>query len=244
MIASDIQSKALLLHHGRSSGAVDLTVHDVIALPARDEPEPTQAFTLGAGRVLGFEEKAEIVRILTLEVNESLKLTHERLLGKTPYAIAWWIPSAKRQIVFRCEGKIEHVTVTMPTLVAIYCRGSLHFAAVKGCKRQRPDGDKPLYAVPLPNLYSSGSFCTGNATVAKGARESNIPEWEAFVFDTVNTHLGGQKPLSGLDDNYSNERMVELYREFEGTGRFPTNRMVSLNVTLSSWMHNIDKGLF
>src|SRR5690554_6206397 len=178
----DIETRAMLIHHSKSSGAIDVTVHNVIpSMKGRD--------TVGAGRVLGAEEKAELVSILQGDTSMSFELQSDKILSSTPYGLAWWMPKGERDIMFRTDNKniVTH-TVTFPTVVGIYLRGTLHFAVTKGGKSTRPSAETPLFHVPLPNLYEGGTFCRGSAQVPSSARQENIPAWTSFLFDTVNTH--------------------------------------------------------
>lgn len=253
MFNHSIEARAMLIFHNPSSGVIDLTVHDVLPLPKNDDiDQPQQDFTLGAGRVLGEEEKGEIVSIIGNEQRQSLALMDDRILARTPYALAWWMPSQAREFIFKNERfrpdsdepKYVRVKVTMPTTIGVYCRGELRFACVKRGKRQRPGNDTPLFLPPLPNIYSSGSFCRGNVPIANGANEANIADWERFLVDSVHTHLGtvpveqikGKPRIEGMTD------LVALFQEHEGTGRFPLNRLSPMHCTLGEWLTRIDQG--
>lgn len=229
---SKIESRAMLLHRCKITGAIDLTVHRIIH--HKEKPEST----IGEGRVLGAEEKAEIVNILNDDTSTSFTLQSDKVLAKTPYALAWWTPKAKREILFQEEGNYVRHTVTFPSMVGIYMRGQLHFAVTKGGAKTRPTNDTPLFYIPLPNLYEDGTFCRGNANLPAQANESNIPAWENFVFDTLNTHLGTTMPLHGIE---SRKALISAYASAELTGRFPTGQLRSMDTTLSSWMKNLDE---
>ena len=228
---NEVVSRAMLIHHCKSSGAVDVTVHTV------HYHEDGQ--TIGEGRVLGAEEKAEVVNILNEDVNQSFTLQNPFILSKTPYALAWWIPKAEREIRFRKNDRsvISH-KVIFPNMIGIYMRGQLHFAVTKGGKTSRPSAETPLYHVPLPNLYGHGTFCRGNAQIPARATEMNIPHWEAFVFDTVNNHLGSVRPLKGVEDESD---LIAEYAKAEQCGRFPAGKLLPMDKTLESWMDSLDR---
>lgn len=228
----DITSRAMLIHCCQSTGAIDLTVHGILQ---DGEGNPT----IGAGRVLGFEEKHEIVKILGDENNDAgFTLQNPQVLAKTPYALAWWMPKAEQEIIFRDnDGGVVRHKVMFPTIVGVYMRGTLHFAVTKGGKNARPDEDTPLFRIPLPNLYDGGSFCRGNADLPTGAKPANIPAWQSFVLSTVNTHLG----MSPLDDVNSMEETVKAYEAAaKQGGRFPTNKLIPMDTTLGDWMAKLD----
>lgn len=230
-IYSDITSRAMLLHHCKSSGAIDLTVHNIVH---DDVGDPL----VGAGRVLGAEEKTEIAGILTADATPGFSLQDPRTLAQSSYAIAWWEPKAKREIMFRSDANISRHTVMFPNMVGVYIRGTLHFAVTKGGKNARPDADTPLYRIPLPNLFSGGSFCRGNANIPTYAKASNIPAWNAFVFDTFNTHMGEQ----ALKNAYDMDETIEAYAQMEKQGgRFAASQLISMDITLGEWMNQLDK---
>lgn len=238
---ANIQSRALLLHHNRYSGAIDLTVHTIEESGRKGESQ------LGAGRVLGIEEKAEIANILSGDSGQPFEMRDEHILSQTPYALAWWIPKESRTIAFRIKNDVIKTTIEFPSAIGIYCRGSLFFAVIKSGKGTRPKSDTPLYTIPLPNLYGAGTFCRGNANVPSGARADNISAWNDFVFSTTNTHVGRNAPLQGLPDPKSNENakehaLVEVYQDAERNGgRFPLKRLCPMGLTLGEWMSEIDQ---
>lgn len=225
------KTKALLLHHGRNS--FDLTVHDVIKTVSCDEA----FYQMGAGRVLGIEEKNEIAATLTETAGASLTLFDEHILAATAYAIAWWIPAAKRTINFKVGSEVSALTFDFPSQVAVFSRGTLYFATVLA-KKARPKATTKLFNTPLPNLYTGGRFCTGNAghKIPKQASVENIPQWERFLFDTTNTHVGSVAPLDGVSD--TGELINAIAAE---QGGFPSDRLVPMGVTLTEWMNAIDK---
>lgn len=228
-----IQSSAILLHKSTSSYRLDVTVHDVIHLVTQEGSEVSQ---LGAGRVLGVEEKTEMASILNESSGAALTLFDKHILAATPYAIAWWIPASTRTLHFRDDGDMETVTVDFPSHVGVFCRGRLYFAAVKANKA-RPSGSTPLFNSPLPNLYSGGNFCGGTAAGKLPANASidHIPSYEAFLFDTVNTHVGSCKPLEGITKT---KQLVSLYQK---EASVPRDRLVPMDFTLGKWIKAIDE---
>lgn len=230
--AQAIQSRAMLFHHAPSSGAVEVTVHAVTKNQSGEH-------ALGAGVLLGAEEKSEIVSILSGDSSRSeFTLLGANVLAQSSYGIAWWMPKAKRELLFRCPEKgVERVTIDFPTTIGIYLRGQVYYAATKGGKNKRPDADTPLYFVPLPNYTSNGVFCRGNVQLPAEARPKHIPAWEDFLWSTVNTHMG----RATLDGVGTMQDMVELYRQVEQSGRFPVSKLMPMGMTLSEWMHSLDR---
>lgn len=235
--SNSIESKAILLHTDNRQRRVDVTVHDVIHLTTEEGSNISQ---LGAGRVLGLEEKAEMGCILNDTVAAKLTLFDEHILTANSYAIAWWMPAAKRQLMFKVsdgQSGVERVEVEVdfPSHVGVFCRGELYFAATKANKA-RPKGTTQLFNSPLPNLYSGGRFCQGTAgkNIPREANPNSIPGFEAFLFDTVNTHVGSGKPLQNIN---TTEALVRLYQREK---RVPRDRLVPMNTTLQEWMTAID----
>lgn len=229
-----MNTKALLLHRG-TPGSFDVSVHDVIKTTNQANESH---FQMGAGRVLGNEEKDEIAGVLTETSSASLTLFDEHILASTAYAIAWWIPAAERSIHFRMgAGKVKTVTFQFPSQVAVFSRGSLYFASVTA-KKARPKANTPLFNSPLPNLYDTGRYCTGSAghNIPTQASVENIPAFERFLFDTVNTHLGSMKPLSNVDNTDDLVEAIEAEK-----GGFPMRRLVPMGVTLDEWISHIDR---
>lgn len=228
-----IKSRAMLIHHCASSGAVDLTVHPIHYLKNGEQ-------AIGEGCLLGAEEKAEIVNILNNDCQQSFSLLNDKVLARTPYALAWWMPKGPREITFREEdgNALVSFVVTFPTVVGAYVRGQLYFAVTKGGKSSRPEHDTPLFHIPLPNLYAGGVFCRGNAQLPATAHDANLPAWQSFVFETVNTHIGNIKPLR---NHATMSDIIESYREAEESKRFPVSQLVPMGLTLSEWLERLDQ---
>ena len=231
--AVSIQSRAMLLHHHRASGAVEVTVHSVTS-------DKDGGQSIGSGVVLGAEEKSEIASILASDTsNSELSLFDEYLLARSAYGVVWWMPKAKRELLFRTKTGVERVTVDFPTVIGVFVRGRLHFAATKGGRNARPTPDTELFRVPLPNGVGNGSFCRGNVSLPNKAIPANREAWGAFLWDSVNTHMGNESVLKGVKTMTD---MVECFREAESTGRFPVRKLVPMDTTLGAWLKSLDRG--
>lgn len=229
-----MKTLALLLHRG-DNGRLDASVHDVIEKATASPEDPK--YYMGAGRVLGNEEVNEVVGALTDTKTDSLTLFDERILAASSYALAWWIPAAQRTIHFRTSNdELKSLTFEFPSQVAVFSRGSLFFASVKA-KKARPKADTALFNSPLPNLYRGGRFCTGTAggNIPQTASVRNIPAFEQFLFDTINTHIGSELPLSGIARTDDLIDAIEVKK-----GGFPTSRLVPMGATLNEWIAAID----
>ena len=65
MFHEQISSKALLVHHHKETGRLDLTSHEVLAL------EGGKQFTLGAGRAFSASDKEALLNLLQEESGEA-----------------------------------------------------------------------------------------------------------------------------------------------------------------------------
>ncbi|CAM3782027.1 hypothetical protein VRRI112168_00155 [Vreelandella rituensis] len=235
MLNHNIDSRAILLHQNTQTNSVEITSHDIIALPHKGQGRMN--YTLGAGQVFGHEQKQEFCDILLNErEQQGLNLLPDHLLAKTPYALVWWMPPQVRELSFMDKkGSPITFTLKVPGVVAAMCRGTLYFAAFKGAKR--PSADTPLYRVPLPNLIGDFKFCMGNCTVPRDAAEAHIPAWEAFLWESRNNHLG-REPLKGISslDDY-----LDLLGRFDGTKRFPTAKLVATDATLGRFLNALER---
>lgn len=231
-----ISSLALLIHQNSNNNTVDVTVHNVhYARTERDE------HVIGEGRVLGDEEKSELVAILNNDESQAFTLQSDKVLAQNAYGLAWWTPKAQRELIFKNDhGDLKRLTVTFPNMVGVCMRGNLHFAVTKGGAKSRPNDDTPLFNIPLPNLYDNGRFCRGNIQHPTNASTKNIGSWESVVFDTVNTHLGSVQPFKGLLGNM--DSLIDIYKKAEEEGRFPTARLEPMDFTLGEWLAHLDKG--
>lgn len=219
MLGTDeIQTRALLIHCNTKLNNLDITSHEVLPLPS------SEGYTLGAGRAFTQYDKGQLVQILQDEEGDSIEYIPDTLLVKSRSTIVWYRKPAITKLRFQSVDGEATVNAALPGLIMIASASKpLRVFAFKG--KGRPTADTPMYFTPLPNMYSSGSFCSGNVQVPSVIVTSNIPSWESFVLDTVNTHVGGVTTFKGCE---TMEQYIEQFKELESKGvkSFPAAKLV------------------
>lgn len=214
MLSDNVSSKAMLVHRHTFTGMVSVTSHDVIAL------DGGTGFTLGAGRAFSPDDKAELASIL-LNEDSQVDFLQETQLVRSKTVLVWYRKPGLHSIPFP-QGQIE---APLPGLVFIADSRGLRCFAYKGAKR--PTAETPLFYPPLGNVFTGGTFCSGNVNLPREIRVQNIPAWESFVLDSKNTHAGSVQPVlscKGLDE------LVTFYRELSKAKakRFPSSQLVKV----------------
>lgn len=235
-----LKSRALIMHCLEGSSLIDLTVHP-IHYTGNEQ-------VVGSGTLMGEEEKAEIVSILSQRSDDDvLTLRNPRVLAKTPWALVWWMPRQQRDVAFKTSEGFETFKLTFPTTIGAYARGRLYFVTTRTGKDRLPNKDTLLYNLPMGNLFSGGStFCGGNISqLPTGAQEANIPQWEQYAFDTLNTHGGGAAPIQDAKGNpiRGYKELIEFYRKYNGKA-FPLKHLVPLGgkqTTLGEFLAELNK---
>lgn len=185
LLSNNIETKAMLVHHNRTTSMVSVTSHDVLAL------DEGRAFTLGAGRAFSAYDKADLANLL-LDEDSSIDFLPENRLVSSRTMLIWYRLPETRDIRFANRT----IKTPMPGLIFIAAANwPLRCFAFKG--RKRPTLDTPLYYPPLGNVYRDGNFCTGNVNLPREVRAEHIPTWENFVLESTNTHSGSVKPVRG-----------------------------------------------
>lgn len=212
MLSPDIKAKALIMYHNIRTHRLDLTSHDVV------ETDNAGEFTLGAGRAFSHEDKESLVDIL-MNVDTDVEFLNPRILVKSRSLLVWYTPPQIIDVQFK---EVTH-TAPIPGLVYIVrADGSLRCFAYKG---KRPNECTKLYRAPLGNVYSDGSFCTGNAKKPKDNAVASIEGWENFVLRCTNTHLGAVAVLRNVD--HSEAALIDFYKGLSESGAksFPAARL-------------------
>lgn len=215
MLSENISSKAMLIHHHNQTGVVSVTSHSIIALEGCNV-----GYTLGAGRAFSSYDKTELAALL-LNENASAEFLPENYLFCSRNVLAWYRRPGVHEIPF--QG--ERIRAPLPGLIFIAAANqAFRCFAFKGT--QRPTPDTELFYAPLGNVYEGGSFCTGSGDVPRDVRSENIPAWENFVLESINTHSGSVQPVAGCA---SFEGLKDFYRALHAKGakRFPASKLVS-----------------
>lgn len=218
MLSTDTKAKALIMYHNVRTHRLDLTSHDVIETDSEGE------FTLGAGRAFSLEDKETLVDILMNSETE-VEFLNPRILVKSRSLLVWYTPPQVIDVQFKA---VSH-TAPIPGLVYIVrADGSLRCFAYKG---KRPNEHSKLYRAPLGNVYSDGSFCTGNAAKPKDNSVASIEGWENFVLRCTNTHLGQVAVLKNVE--HTEEALIDFYKTLSESGAksFPASRLAPVIVS-------------
>lgn len=215
MLNSDTTAKALVMYMNSRTSRLDLTSHDVVATATDGE------FALGAGRAFSQEDKESLIDIL-LNVESTIDFLNPRILVKSRTHLVWFNPPQVIDVMFRDVS----YKAPIPGLVYIALAGGrLRCFAYKG--KGRPHQETKLYQVPLGNVYSNGSFCTGNVQTPKDHSVASIEGWENFVLRCTNTHKGGVTVIRGAD---TTEAIIEFYKDLSESNAkaFPAAKLVPL----------------
>ena len=211
MFHEQISSKALLVHHHTKTGRLDLISHEVLAL------EGGKQFTLGAGRAFSASDKEALLNLLQEESGEA-EFIDPSILVRGRNLIVWYTPRQVLDIPF----PNEMIRAPLPGLIYVAQAGvELRCFAFKGSNR--PTLDTELFYPPLGNVYSGGTFCSGNVHLPREIELSNIPQWQRFVLESTNTHQGGLCPIKGLD---SFAKLIQFYRDLSCKKTFPAAKLV------------------
>ncbi|MBA1250275.1 MULTISPECIES: hypothetical protein [Pseudomonas] len=214
MLNEQISSKALLIHHHKQTGRLDLTSHDIMPL------DEGRQFTLGAGRAFSAWDKETLLNVLLDEMPEA-EFIGPNILVRGRNMLVWYTPKQIIDIPFRGEL----IRAPIPGLIYVaQANRALRSFAFKGNARPTPDTE--LFYVPLGNVYSGGTFCNGNVNLPRNISPSNIEVWQRFVLESTNTHQGTICPMKGIRGF---EDLIEFYRNLSAKAKtFPASRLVPL----------------
>ncbi|WP_421527015.1 PRTRC system protein B [Pseudomonas brenneri] len=212
MLNSEIKAQALLAFHHTKSGRLDFTTHQVIATAEMGQ------YTLGAGRAFTEEDKESLIDLL-LNVEGGIEFIDPCILVKSRRMLVWYHQPQVINVLFKEEAH----TAPIPGLIFIATPGKLRCYAFKG--KARPTPHTKLFYAPLGNMYTNGSFCTGNCDTPKDNALASIPGWERFVLECTNTHTGGTQVLRSAS---TYQEMVGFYKRLADAAAkdFPTKELI------------------
>ena len=213
MLNNDVTARALIAFHHTKTNRLDFTSHEVINSPVEG------GFTLGAGRAFSEEDKETLVDLL-LNIDAGIEFIDTRILIKSRSLLAWYNPPQVIDVLFR--DSVHKAPI--PGLIFIASQGKLRCFAFKG--KGRPTPDTKLFLAPMGNMYSSGSFCSGNCDVPKDNTIASIPGWERFVLQCVNTHMG----IKVLKTPTNYEEDIAFYKMLSDTSakNFPAAQLLPM----------------
>lgn len=170
---------AVLIYRGASDSAL-ATVHQIELVGGEPVILPGQAMTPRAA--------IRLARALVKSVSHGGFLP-ETVLYMDGDLLLWWVPPAKRQIVFRAPelGAAERGEVVPHPGLVFAASGSVwKIWAVKG--KRRPTLQTALYQSPYFNVWDGGEICRGNVQVPDGTTAERIDAWNAAFFGSFFTH--------------------------------------------------------
>ncbi len=175
--------QAVLIYGGASDSAL-ATVHDV-------EEVDGQAVIL-AGQAMTPRAASQLSRALSKSVTHGGFLP-ETVLYMDGDLLLWWLPPARRHIVFRVQELIEKwgtpergEVVPHPGLVFAASSRVWKVWAVKG--KERPTLATPLFQSPYFNVWEGGDICRGNVKVPEGTTSEKIDAWNSAFLGSFFTH--------------------------------------------------------
>ena len=132
LLSNNIETKAMLVHHNRTTSMVSVTSHDVLAL------DEGRGFTLGAGRAFSAYDKADLASLLLDEDSSSEFLPENRLVNSRTmlvwYRLAHSTPSGHsvhaypagisthiRPLVPRSFGRADVAQRRRASIVSLRC---------------------------------------------------------------------------------------------------------------------------
>ncbi len=176
-------SQAVLIYQGASESAL-ATVHDI------EEVDGTPMIL--AGQAMTPRAVNQLSRVLSKSIGHGGFLP-ETVLYMDGDLLLWWLPPAKRHIVFRTAELKEQWGVTErgevvphPGLVFAASSRVWKVWAVKG--KNRPTLESPLFHAPYFNVWDGGDICRGNVKVPEGTTSEKIDAWNTAFLGSVFTH--------------------------------------------------------
>ncbi len=218
MLFDNVESRALLIHRHNETKNIDITTHGVI-------PVDGGGFTLGAGRAMTLADRDQLTAIL-LDEDRETQFIQEHILASSRAMICWYRKPGIAELPFSTNQKLSTVKAPLPGLIFIASAASpLRCFAFKG--KDRPTPETKLYYPPLGNVYSKGTFCSGNTNVSRTLTLSNIPDWENFVLGAASTHMGDVSPIKGIKRGELNQ-LVSFLQGLTAAGKkvFPAGKLV------------------
>lgn len=171
--------QAVLIYRGASDSAL-ATVHKIEEI----DGEPVVL----AGQAMTPRAAIQLARALSKRVAHGGFLP-ETVLYMDGDVLLWWVPPARRHIVFRApelSAPERGEVVPHPGLVFAASSAVWKVWAVKG--KHRPTLQSALFQAPYFNVYEDGDICRGNVEVPDGTTAEKIDAWNAAFFSSFFTH--------------------------------------------------------
>jgi len=225
-----------LLFHTSGNALQIVTAHAVIQ-------DRNHAPIIASGHPLTSADERDILNLLTSRANEQEGFTAvypERLLFADPTRTLWWMPSDVRPMHLRSTHCSVTIRARWPTLVLLAMDRNLYVAALE--TDDRPNAKTRLFHSTLPNIWSDGRVCTGDAKLPMSSTPADIPHWESVLLDSAFSHSNHQQALraDGGKRGYEDVEKFWCGRDKE-VSAFPVKRLVPMKRTLAQWFANPDE---
>jgi len=222
-----------LLFHTAGNVLHLVTAHSVIQ-------DRNRAPIIQSGRPLTSADERDVLDMLTSRVHSQegfASVYPERLLFADPTRTLWWMPSAVRPMHLRNTQGTVTIRTRWPTLVLLAMDRALYVAALE--RDQRPTTKTKLFHCTLPNVWSDGKMCTGDAKLPMSCAPSDIPHWESVVLDSAFTHSNFTGALRAAGSKRQFEDVETYWRgRNKEVSVLPSTRLVPMNKTLAQFFAN------
>lgn len=235
--------QALVVHEADRDGYLPgsptslITAHPVLAGP--------QGPTLGPGTVMSGEDQGHLRDILDNNLRGSSSYLPANVLAIGAREIAWFVPGAVREMIWRTGDVLKRLRVPWPSLVLMASEGSLSVVAVKDARR--PAANAAVYHVPLGNFYADTRMCSGDVAMPTTYGTGDTGAWEQTLFASAFTHVNHNHTLQSASRRKTAKTRASvdtgaLLAFWRGlatrrTRRFPVEALARLsNMTLEKWL--------
>ncbi|KJG57028.1 hypothetical protein UA38_11670 [Photobacterium kishitanii] len=171
---------AIVLHRNKAKDEIVVTAHDI------------QNDRLQVGKMVSIEDLAEVIEqhrvdISTLENNDSSYIPLTVLVDSSK-VISFYKPSHLGRL---WQGQLEKKAFNFnyPAMLYVVNKHNRKLSVFALAYNRRPKLSDRVYAVPLPNIYSSGIVCQGTAVLPQLLSISNIDAIVDSFIGGVKTHL-------------------------------------------------------
>ncbi|PRH49743.1 PRTRC system protein B [Burkholderia multivorans] len=209
---------ALLLYRNHSDTHVYVTRHAARVVDGVP--------TLLAGEPVTHRQLAAFAAAASRHI-EQHGFVHERVIYAAAGTVAWWTPAGPRHVWFKADRPIgtRSGVAQQPALLFIAQGESRYVYAL--AESARPQRDTRLFQSPHYNVNSAGVICTGNVDVAKQPNATDIEQYEDEFFRSHFTHTNTSELIRG-------GRIATLWCQLLDGAKFPTDRLVALDLTVES----------
>ncbi|WP_039871532.1 hypothetical protein [Photobacterium angustum] len=178
---SFIPKSAIVLHYNEAKDCTVPTLHSV------------KNGELDIGKEVSFNDlldcfQSHHIAATDNTFNNNVALLSERILLDTSEHLVFYTKSQKRRLWQGMGEKLAYEFYYPATLFAIN-KPSRHLAVFALAYNRRPKITDRLYALPIPNIYESGSVCQGTAQLPMTLTSTNLAEIADSFFNGVKTHL-------------------------------------------------------